>query len=288
MKKMSKSAERISAACEGIVKRSDEIVALAETPGAELSRIFSRKEIRVTNEICCELALAVADSASVDDLAANRANFARMRVHVMEANEALAERMVTNPQTMSAIVNAENTLIGLLAAADPTVRLMAGFAKKFLPVVKSVLTAFFTDIRVQLEADEGRGPGGIWRLVNGSLADLVGKKVLSELAKVFMQYGEVRDVRQSVVDYLRSLYDKGNPQMSSGAKVIAYVRGCKDEADPNFARCAEIRMQVSAMAKKEPDGVEKVWNSLAVQMRTLGKRRSAGLGSVPIPDRSWA
>ena len=77
--KLTPTAERIAEACRGIIRRSDQIVALAETPDAELSRIFSRKEIRVTNGICCELALAVADSESVDDLAANRENFERMR-----------------------------------------------------------------------------------------------------------------------------------------------------------------------------------------------------------------
>ena len=138
--KTTTSAERIAEACRGIVRRSDQIVALAETPDAELSRIFSRKEIGVTNGICCELALAVADSESVDDLAANRENFERMREHVMAANEALAERTTANPQTMSTIMNAEDTLINLLVAADPTVRLMAGFAKKYLGVVKSTPT----------------------------------------------------------------------------------------------------------------------------------------------------
>ena len=113
----------------------------------------------MTNDICCELVLAVAESSSSDDLAANRANFERMRAHVMEANETLAERMLTNPQTMSSIVNAESTIMDLLSSADPTVRLMAGFAKKFFPVVKSTLTAFFTDVRLQLEASEGREIG---------------------------------------------------------------------------------------------------------------------------------
>ena len=68
---MSLAAKRIAEACRGIVRRSDEIVTLAATPGAKLSRIFSRKEIAITNRICCELALAVADSESVADLVAN-------------------------------------------------------------------------------------------------------------------------------------------------------------------------------------------------------------------------
>ena len=38
-------------------RRSDEIAARAGEPGAGLGRIFSRKEIGVTNGICCELAL---------------------------------------------------------------------------------------------------------------------------------------------------------------------------------------------------------------------------------------
>ena len=289
--KMSKTAGRIAAACEGIVKRSDEIVALSERQGAALSRIFSRKEIRVTNEICCELALAVADSASVDDLVANRENFERMRAHVAEANETLAERMTANPQTMSAIMNAEDTLIDLLVAADPTVRLLAGFAKKFLPILKSALTAFFTDIRVQLELGERKGPGGIWRIFGGSLAELVGKRVVSEFAEVFARYGTPRDDRKSIIGFLRSLYDKNDPRLSSGAKVIAYVRGCTDAEDPNFERCAEVRMRVAALARNNPDKVEGVWNSLAVQMKPSygrSRRKSAGLGSVPIPERSWA
>ena len=56
--KKTTAAERIAEACRGIIRRSDQIAALAEKPGAELSRIFSPKEIRVTNGICCELALS--------------------------------------------------------------------------------------------------------------------------------------------------------------------------------------------------------------------------------------
>ena len=289
MKNQTQAAARIAAACEGIVRRCDEIVASADGNSSKFSKIFSRKEIRLTNDICCELMLAVADSSSVDDLVANGVNFERMRAHLTEANETLAERMLTNPQTMSSIMNAESTLMDLLASADPTVRLMAGFAKKFLPIVKSTLTAFFTDIRLQLEACEGLDKGGIWRLVHGSLADLIGKRVLSECSKMFAKYGNAKDVRKAVISYLQSLYDKDDPRFASVPKVIAYVRGCKDEEDPNFSRCAEIRMQVACLARRGPDGTEKVWHSLAVQVKpSYGRKRGSRLRPMPIPDRSWA
>lgn len=288
MKNESSAAARIAAACEGIIRRCDEVVACADVAGSAFSKMFSRQEIRMTNDICCELVLAVAESSSSDDLAANRANFERMRAHVMEANETLAERMLTNPQTMSSIVNAESTIMDLLSSADPTVRLMAGFAKKFLPVVKSTLTAFFTDIRLQLEASEGRDKGGVWNLVHGSLAELIGKRVMSECSRMFAKYGDAKDVRKSVISFLQSLYDKDDPRLSSVPKVIAYVRGCKDGEDPNFSRCAEIRMQVACLAKRGPGGVEKVWHSLAVQVKpSYGRKRGSRLRPVPIPDRSW-
>ena len=289
MKSKTPAAARIAAACEGVVRRCHAFVACAESKGSELSKMFSRKEIRVTNDICCELVLAVAESQSVDDLAANGTNFERMRAHVIEVNEMLAERTLSNPQTMSSFMNAESTLIDLLASADPTVRLMAGFAKKFLPVVKSTLTAFFTDIRLQLEASEGRTDCGLWRLVHGSLADLIGRKVMSECSRLFAQYGTAKNARKAIIAFLQSIYDKDDPRFSSGAKVIAYVRSCRDESDPNYPRCAEIRMQVAALARRGADGVDKVWNSLSVQIRpSYARRRSPRLGPVPIPSRSWA
>lgn len=289
MKSKNHAASRIAAACDGIVRRCDEFIAMAEIEGFELSKLFSRKEIRVTNDICCELVLSVAESKSVADLAANAVDFERMRAHVMDANETLAERTLSNPQTMSSFMNAESTLIDLLASADPTVRLMAGFAKRYLPVVRSTLTAFFTDIRLQLEACEGRTEGGIWRMLHGSLSDLIGRKVMSECSKLFAQYGSAKNARKAIISFLQSIYDKDDPRFSSGAKVIAYVRTCRDEGDPNFPRCAEIRSQVAALARGGADGVEKVWNSLSVQIRpSYARRRASRLGPVPIPYRNWS
>ncbi len=187
-KTKAKGAERIRKACEDIIRRSDEIVACSDGGGLT-SGLFSRKEIRVTNGICCELALAVADSGSGDGLIASREMFERMREHVMEANDALAEHMLTNQRVMNSIINVESTLINLLVAADPTVRLMAGFAKKFLPLVKSVLTAFFTDIRIQLEADEG---GKRSHKLLGALSAPVGALVLRECERLLRRYGDAK------------------------------------------------------------------------------------------------
>ena len=273
-------AERIRMACEGIIGRSDEIVTSAEP-----AKLFSRKEIRVTNEICCELALAVADSESVDDLVVNGENFERMRAHVMAANETLVGLTLSNPQTMSSIMNAEDTLIDLLVAADPTVRLMAGFAKKYLPVVKSTLTAFFTDIRLQLEAVKDR----CGRRLLGALYAPVGAMVIRNSRGLLQLYGDGRCERLAALAFMRTLYDENSPERCSWPKVVNYVRTCSDRTDPNFARCVEIRLLVKERARKVKDGAEKVWRSLAQQLKPAnGRKRGSGLAWSAIPDRSWS
>ena len=280
------SVQRIAAACEGVVRRGDEIVRLAEEGDGALAAIFAKKEIRVTNEICCELLLAVAESESVADLAANRANFEKMRAHVMNANDVLVARTLVNPQTMSSIMNAEDTLVDLLVAADPTVRLMAGFAKQHLGIVKSVLTSFFSDIGLQLEAGDGFAWG---RRLRGALSAPVGALVRKGGKDLLAKYGDGRCDRASALAFMRSLYDKGNPKLRSWPRVVGYVRSCSDESDRNFARCAEICAQVQGWAKHEKDGVERVWRSLTQQLKlSHGRKPRSGLGLCAVPDRDWA
>ena len=265
MKKTS-AAERIAEACRGIIRRSDQIAALAEKSAAELSRVFSPKEIRVTNGICCELALAVADSESVDDLVANRESFMQMREHVMAANDALVLRTSANPQTMSSIVNAEETLINLLVAADPTVRLMAGFAKKYLGVVKSTMTAFYTDLRLQLETAEGKGGGRVGRIVCEALSAPVGSLLLMREGGLLEQYGDGRCARQGVIAFVRKLYRESDSKTRSWNKTVKHVRTSTDE------QCEVIRKAVAGFAKPGEEGLEKAWNSICQQAKVLDER----------------
>ena len=264
--KKTTAAERIAEACRGIIRRGDQIAALAEKPGAELSRIFSPKEIRVTNGICCELALAVADSESVDDLVANRENFERMREHVMAANDALVLRTMANPQTMSSIVNAEETLINLLVAADPTVRLMAGFAKKYLYVVKSTMTAFYTDLRLQLETAAGKRGGRVGRIVCEALSAPVGSLFMLREGGLLERYGDARFARDQVVAFVRKLYRESDPRTRSWNKTVKHVRTSAD------GRCEEIRKAVAGFAKPGEEGLEKAWNSICQQAKVLDER----------------
>ena len=287
--KSKSSVRRIAAACEGLVRRCRGIVRAAESGDKALAALFAKREIRATNEICCELLLAVAESSSVDDLAANRANFMRLRTRVMEANDMLVVRTQANPQTMSSIMNAEDTFIDLLVSADPTVRLVAGFARQNLGLVKSVLTSFFTDLGLQLAANCGEGTSWGRRLCS-ALSAPVGALVRKRGEGLLAQYGDGRCERSGDISFMRSLCDKGNPKLNSWPKVADYVRCCRDESDPNFGRCAEIRIHVQAWAKREKGGVERVWRSLAQQLKlSHGKsRKGDDLGPVAIPDRSWA
>ena len=280
------SVRRIAAACADIVRRSDEIVRRADAGDKALAALFTTKEIRVANEICCDFLQAVAESSSVADLVANRANFERMRRHVMDANDALVARTRMNPQTMSSIMNAEDTLIDLLVAADPTARLMAGFAQRHLGIVKSVLTSFFTDIGLQLSPD---GCSSWGRRLRGALAAPVGAVVRKGSEGLLSRYGDGRCDRASAIAFMRTLYDKDDPLRCSWPKVVRYVRNCRDESDRDFARCAEIRALVQAWAKPVKGGADAVWHSLAQQLKlSHGKRPKSGLGPCTVPDRSWA
>lgn len=281
------SVRRIADACANVTRRSDEVVRCADAGNAALAALFAKKQIRVTNEICCELLLAIAESKSVDDLAANRANFERMRRRVMDANDVLVANTQMNPQTMSSIMNAEDTLIDLLVAADPTVRLAAGFAQRYLSVVKSVLTSFFTDIAVQLGAHGSVSALG--RRLCGALSAPVGAVVRRGSEDLLEQYGDDRCDRVSAIAFMRTLYDKDDPQRCSWPKVIRYVQTCRDESDANFARCADIRAQVQAWAKPMKGGAVAVWSSLAQQLKlSHGKKPKSSLGPCAVPDRSWS
>ena len=280
------SVRRIAAACANVARRSDEVVRRADAGDAALAALFAKKEIRVTNEICCELLLAIAESGSVADLAANRKNFERMRAHVMDANDMLVVRAQANPQTMSSIMNAEDTLVDLLVAADPTARLMAGFVKQHLGIVKSVLTSFFTDIGLQLSSGGGSSLG---RHLRSALSAPVGKIVRKGSEGLLVRYGDGRCDRMSALAFMRSLYDKENPKLRSWPKVIRYVRYCRDESDANFARCAEIRAQAQGWAKPVKGGVAAVWNSLTQQLKlSHGRKPKSELDLYAMPDRSWS
>lgn len=281
------SVRRIAAACANIARRSDEVVRRADAGDAALAALFTKKEIRVTNEICCGFLLAVAESESVADLAANRANFERMRRHVMDANDVIVARTQVNPQTMSSIMNVEDTFIDLLVAADPTVRLAAGFAQRYLGVVKSVLTSFFTDIAIQLDARGGVSALG--RRLRGALAAPVGAAVRRGGEGILARYGDGRCDRASAIAFMRTLYDKDDPRRCSWPKVVHYVQTCRDESDANFERCAEICAQVQTWTKPAKGGAVAVWRSLAQQLKlSHGRKPKSGLGPCEVPDHSWS
>lgn len=278
---------RIAAACDDVIARSNEIVRCASTDKKALLALFKKKEIRVTSEICCELLMSIAASSSVEDLRTNRENFKRMRKQVLKANDALALCLQSNPQVMSAIMNAEDTFIDLLMAADPTVRLMAGLAQQYLGVVKSILTSFFSEIGLRIEEKLCGGSSWGGRLRN-SLSAPLGSMVIKKGAALFSQYGDGRCDRSADIAFMRSLYDKES-NLRSWPKVIAYVRSGCGEADGNFARCAEIRAHVQAWAKKEKGGADRVWRSLAQQLKlSHGRKPPAEFSPVAIPDRNWA
>jgi len=108
--------------------------------------------------------------------------------------------------------------------------------------------------------------------------------VTAEADRVIATFKGTPKTREEVVAFVRSLYDKNNPRLSSLPKVVAYVRSLKDRDDPNFAQCAEVRVLVQGLAKKVKGGVDATWRSIAQEAKlSHGKKKSTGMpGIVPI------
>ena len=92
----------IENAAKTLIARCDEIVAAAEA-GKDVSDLFTPREITVTNRICIDLALSIANSESIDEIAAQRELFIEMERHVMAANAVIAARTPSNEYLMNAV-----------------------------------------------------------------------------------------------------------------------------------------------------------------------------------------
>ena len=84
----------------------------------------------------------------------------------------------------------------------------------------------------------------------------------------------VPDDRAETIAFMRMLYGTGGSEFHSYPKVVDFVRTCRDEKSPYFDRCAQIQALVRKWAKKEKDGIQKVWRSLTQELKpSHGKNR---------------
>lgn len=253
----------IKTAIKDVISRCDEITACAKNPQNHLSLCFSpAKTIRFC-ETCSKFLIAVADAEKAE-LKSAKASFVRMRNHVMSANAAIARRLGDNQHILNGVVQVEKTAFALLIKGDLTVQFLAGFAKGQLPLVRTVLTAAMTDVRKQLEAIE--------------LGEQVAIKSLSldALQQITTAVRGVPDDRAETIAFMRMLYGTGGAEFHSYPKVVNFVRTCRDEKSPYFDRCAQIQALVRKWAKKEKDGIQKVWRSLTQELKpSHGKSRKS-------------
>ena len=137
----------------------------------------------------------------------------------------------------------------------------------FTGVVKSTLTAFFTDLRLQLEAAAvGKGGGRVGRIVRKALSAPVGSLFLLREGGLLERYGDARFARERVIAFVREVYRESDPKTRSWARTVEYVRTSRD------GRCAEIRKTVAGFAKPGKEGLEKAWNSIRQQAKVLDER----------------
>lgn len=232
------TVRRLRETTDALVARSDEIYALALDADAAASGIFSKKENARTADLCIAFMESVAGTSSVEDIRAARPDILRLQDHVLAANEAVADRVRENPQILSSFVNGLHTLFRLLLEADPTIRVVAGFASEHKGVVRSVLLAFLTDLRHQLEAAEGKRASrlavGAEAVFNG-LGTLIGSHMTSALEK----YSEstLKEVRSTKKELLRAY--------QAGAESVGTFSGPRSEEKREQVRRVILHLAAS-------------------------------------------
>ena len=287
----------IEKTAKALIARCDEIVAAAEA-GKDVSDLFTPGEITVTNRICIDFALAVANSESADELAAHRELFIEMERHVLAANAVIAARTPSNEYLMNAVRQIETTILGMLIAADPTVRILSGFAANHLSIVSQTLTAAYTGIYDMLVEHEGR-PQKRRAALARCLANPLGAVVAAQTASVLRQYGkDFPSCTDDVIAFICQVRYDRSLKLPSLKKACEFIRSCSDPKLQLFAACSRVNAYVTSYAKRTGKNVDTLWHSLCQlakpselaqrAKRTSAREKSAAPGPVHIPDRSWS
>ena len=252
---MEKVRNEIEAAAKAICAQCDEIIVRSETPDAALSECFAlARAIKIT-EACVNFILALAQCKSDAEIPSARRTLSKMRDRVVLANRRIAARLGDEQDVLTAITSCEETLFRLMDEGDPTVRILAKQAASHTALIRIVLTAALSSIRKHLESIERRGEVKVrafsFKAIQQLLAAVRGRPTDRTEALVFM----------------RSLYDADEAPFNSCHKVVEFVRTCRNVNDPYFNQCSRIRALVKSCAKKERGGEEKVWRSLAQELK---------------------
>ena len=295
--KATSSKAGIEQAAKALIARCDEIIATAEA-GKDVSDLFTPKEITVSNRICIDLALAVANSESIDEIAAHRELFIEMERHVMAANAVIAARTPSNEYLMNAVRQGETTILGMLVAADPSIRILSGFAAKYLSIVSQTLTSAFTSIYDALVEYEGH-PQKRRAALARSLANPIGTMVFNQAAAVLKRYGKnFPSCTDDVIAFICQVRYDRSLNLPSLKRACEFIRSCSDPKIQLFAACNRVNAYVTRYAKRTGKDVDTLWRSLCQlakpselaqkAKRENAKEKSTAPGPVRIPDRSWS
>lgn len=250
-----KDVRWIESAADEVGKCCDEITLHALDPKNMLSECFSLTRSVGFNEACSQFLIAIAESEFPADIVAARKPLERMKERVMQANQKISARLGDNRELLDGISCCEETFFKLLIEGDPSIHVIAKFAASHLTLIRIVLTAAMTNVRKQLENIEHNGEVKVHAFSFKALQQL--------LAAI---RGRLAD-RAEALDFMRSLYNSGDPEFNSCHKVVDFVRTCKNAHNPYFNQCARIRSLVKTSAKKEVGGEDRVWRTFAQELK---------------------
>lgn len=238
-------------ATHAVIERTLEIGKAARSSAEEAAKLFSEREIHTTNEICIAFLEAVADLPSIKCLKDEKKLIEQLRDTVHETNDSLSILTGANPRILNTISDFERLVLNALLCCDPTLRIVAKFAKFQKLLVRTALSTFFSGLRKLLELHTDASPSCGYK---------------------------------AAISFARSLY-KQHPLCTSWPKTVNYIRTCSDKNDPNFLRCAEIQLLAQTTAKNDKLGVEKFWNSFRQRVKPSDGRKKSKMGPVPILDK---
>lgn len=235
MGKINKNIAAFREAAKKVIDRAREMQLAAENSREALIKLFTRHEARVTSDVAIGFA-TTSLTLGQDKIENERELILKVREQVLLTNDLIASYTQSNPHLLTGFTNLENTFFNYLLDGDRTMLpniTLRGVAF-ITPIFRSPIFAAFEQIRIAL--------------TGGKASDGLGS-------------------RKDVIAFMRSLYDKKDPQLNSYPHIANFVRTCNDPHDPRFNEFVQIRVLVREWASKTADGEDKVWRSLAQEIK---------------------
>lgn len=201
-------------------------------------------------------------ASSTKDIRQAKAEIHLLKDKVISADRLLQGHLRLNPYTIVSITDLESLLFDILLDHPETAAFLAAFASSFESYINGILLAGFTDLRQQLEVDEGRLSGFFKSPLTSTIVTLIKESVLEALDSRSMIKS-----KEAAYAFAMHLYSSGNGKFKSGTEVANYIRHCSDPNDANFKQCVEIQNLARIWGRKPNRTIDGFYATLSQRCR---------------------